>query len=280
MSRPDAAPWSQSAHGVRVEWGLPGALAVAPGVRWAVVIDVLSFSTTVTVALDQGLEVLPYRWRDGSAAAYARDHSAALAVGRHEARDAGLGEGFRISLSPAHLRAVEPARHGISRIVLPSPNGSAICFGLAERGVTVVAASLRNRRAVATWLADLMHDEPGGVAVIAAGERWREAGSLRPALEDQLGAGAVVAALQDRGLTAASPEAEAAAAVFRGLEGRLAEMLRTCASGRELIAAGFRDDVEVAVELDSSDRVPLLADGAFRDVAGGAASGTVATVGA
>jgi phosphosulfolactate phosphohydrolase-like enzyme len=38
----------------------------------------------------------------------------------------------------------------------------------------------------------------------------------------------------------------------------------TTASGVESLAAGFSDDVALAVETDVSDVVPLLCDGAFR----------------
>jgi 2-phosphosulfolactate phosphatase len=97
------------------------------------------------------------------------------------------------------------------------------------------------------------------VAVIAAGEHWSD-GSLRPALEDLLGAGAVLASLPEQEL---SPEARAARAAYEGTSS-VAEAVRGCASAIELIDAGFGADVEIAVELDASRVVPVLAGGAFR----------------
>ena len=44
----------------------------------------------------------------------------------------------------------------------------------------------------------------------------------------------------------------------------LLDRLLGCPSGGELVAGGFRRDVEVAAELDSSTVVPVLTDGAFR----------------
>lgn len=78
-------------------------------------------------------------------------------------------------------------------------------------GGVVVAACLRNARAVAAWLSERSGADDGPVTVIAAGERWPD-GSLRPA-QDLLGAGAVVAALAQRRGVRVSPEAAAAGAV-------------------------------------------------------------------
>ena len=61
-----------------------------------------------------------------------------------------------------------------------------------------------------------------------------------------------------------APEAVAAAAAFRAVQGDVGAALRACASGRELIDAGYPDDVEIAAELDRSASVPVLRDGAFR----------------
>jgi 2-phosphosulfolactate phosphatase len=235
---------------VRFAWGPVGAAACGGDV--VVVVDVLSFSTTVSVAVGRGIEVWPFGWRDERAAAYARDRDAVLAVGRSVA---GPGE---VSLSPASVLA---ARDGVRRLVLPSPNGSAISSGLAGRGATVVAGCLRNRSAVARWLAPRL--EGRSVTVVAAGERWPD-GSLRPADEDLWGAGAVLAALVDLGAGGLSVEARTAEAAYRAVAGDLPAALHGCASGRELVAAGYAEDVAVAAGLDVAEVVPVLTDGSFR----------------
>ncbi|MFE2012014.1 2-phosphosulfolactate phosphatase [Streptomyces sp. NPDC059491] len=234
-------------------WGPVEARALAPAAACVVVVDVLSFTTAVGVAVEAGTAVHPYRWRDATAAAHADRVGATLAVGRREATPE-----HPWSLSPAVLRAA-PAP---ARLVLPSPNGSTIA---AEAGgATVVAASLRNRTAVARWLTDRGYgtaERP--LAVIASGERWPD-GSLRPALEDLLGAGAVLAALAGRGTP--TPEATAAATLWSATEDPVAA-LHGCDSGRELYAYGYPQDVEVAAETDSSTTVPVLVDGAFQEAA-------------
>jgi len=236
----------QPSYRVRMEWGPTGASAVAESGAVAVVVDVLSFTTTLSVAVDAGITVYPFRWKDERAESYAAERDAVLARGRSAATG--------ISLSPASVRASS----GVERLVLPSPNGSAISFGLADSRATVVGASLRNATAVARSL--VATEAP--VAVVAAGERWPD-GTLRPAVEDLWGAGAVLAALADLGLTGLSPEAEMAAAAYRAVAGRISDELHACASGRELVDLGFAADVEIAAEVDDSDAVPVLDGDAF-----------------
>ena len=241
----------QTASALRLEWGPTGASAVGPGCAVAVVVDVLSFTTTVTVAADRGVSVLPHRWGDDAAAhVVALANDATLAVGRSRARPG------QVSLSPGTVRRA----HDLRRLVLPSPNGSTISAGLAREVPEVVAASLRNRHAVAAWL---LGGRVAHVAVVCSGERWPD-GTLRPAVEDLWGAGALVDVLIAGGWRDVAPEAVAAAAAFRAVQGDVGAALRACASGRELIDAGYPDDVEIAAELDRSASVPVLRDGAFQ----------------
>ncbi|HTW16275.1 MAG TPA: 2-phosphosulfolactate phosphatase [Nocardioides sp.] len=236
--------WQQASSDVRFEWGPSGAAALAADVT--VVVDVLSFSTTVSVAVERGIEVFPFRWRDVRATTYAMTRDAVLAVGRSEA---GPGQ---ISLSPATVRAATDVR----RLVLPSPNGSSISFELAEAGGEVVAGCLRNASATGALLAERVRSG-ASVGVVAAGERWPD-GTLRPAIEDLWGAGALLAALEEHGVGRPSAEARAAAAAYRLVAGDLGTALHECASGVELVGNGYPEDVAVAAELDASAVVPLL----------------------
>ncbi|GMA24005.1 hypothetical protein GCM10025864_17640 [Luteimicrobium album] len=263
-------PRSQDGFDVRFDWGPNGGAAISGGAAVVVVVDVLSFTTTVGVAVAGGVEIVPCRWKDARAADLAAERGARLAVGRLEARTLAPDAVPPVSLSPAGM--VRAARAGAlrgDRVVLPSPNGSTIVAGLADAGAQVVAASLRTRAAVARWLA--RSAPPGPVAVVAAGERWPD-DTLRPAVEDFWGAGgvveALVAELRHAGLPARrlSPEAAAALAAFEAVQHDLAASLAACSSGRELADAGFAEDVVVAADLDADDVVPVLVDGAFRAV--------------
>lgn len=252
-----SAAHRQLPYTVRLEWGLDGGATVIAGADLAVVVDVLSFGTCVSVALDRGATVYPYPWKDTSAEAFAAHHRAQLA---------GPREGGGLSLSPASFRAADP----LDRVVLPSPNGSSLCHALAGEVPLLALASLRNAAATADWVAANLPND-AVIAVVAAGERWPD-GTLRPAVEDQIGAGAFIAGLMaagkggyeaEDGRAGYSPEAVAAAAVFEAAEPRLREMLHGCSSGRELIGEGSTDDVDIAAELDGSDAVAILVNGAF-----------------
>jgi 2-phosphosulfolactate phosphatase len=194
----------------------------------------------------QGALVYPYRFKDSSAEEYAKSLGAALAVHR-EAVDSS----HPYSLSPRTFMNAKPGE----KIVLPSPNGATIALTAAAAGKPVLAGCLRNASAVAR-AARTLGDV---VTVIAAGERWfMTDDSLRPAFEDQVGAGAILAQLDGR-----SPEAQSAVAVFEDARGDLLNRLMDCSSGREVCARGYEDDVLMASEVDVSKIVPILRDESF-----------------
>ncbi|NYD77432.1 2-phosphosulfolactate phosphatase [Arthrobacter cupressi] len=264
----------QQPYRIRFEWGLDGARIITAGADLAVVVDVLSFTTCVSVAVERGVEVYPYRWKDTGAEDFAVHHRATLA---------GPRNGGGLSLSPSSLRDTP----GLERVVLPSPNGSAICQELAGEVPLLAAVCLRNAAATADWVLAAL-PEDAVIAVIAAGELWHHGGpgnnggaghngqpghdgGLRPAVEDLWGAGAFLAGLVAAGREvftpeALSPEALAAAAAFDAAEPALPELLRGCSSGRELIGMGYPDDVEIAAGLDAASAVAVLRNGAFTRV--------------
>lgn len=253
MTQTGATSDDAAQHGFayRFAWGAAGLDALAPHCDVIVIVDVLRFTTAVSAAVDRGAVVFPYRWRDATAAAFAAHQRAELA---------GAREDGPLSLSPTDLLRLDPG----ARIVLPSPNGSTLAERARELDVPfVLAGSLRNADATAHRARDLAHD--GSIGVIAAGEHWPD-GSLRPAVEDGLGAGAVLAHLDPSGAVSApccSPEASAARAAFQAARPALHDHLSASTSGRELIRIGFADDVETAAELDAATCPAQLCDGAF-----------------
>ena len=75
MNRPMPAH-RQADYSLRADWGLSGARAISVGCDVAVVVDVLSFTTTLTVAADRRVTVFPFPWRDDRAAAFATERQA------------------------------------------------------------------------------------------------------------------------------------------------------------------------------------------------------------
>lgn len=232
---------NQAEFDLRCEWGEPGVQQLVAVSSVVVIVDVLSFSTCVDIAAAQGASIYPYRWKDESAVTYAASIPAQLASLHRDPE--------RPSLSPGSLRTLTPG----SRLVLPSPNGSNL--SLQTGTILTIAACLRNAEAVARFLQPYR----SGIAVIPAGERWPD-GSLRFALEDWIGAGAILRGLAGR----LSPEAAAAVAAFQVHQDRLPFALQQCSSGKELLDRGFATDVELAAQLNVSNTVPRLMEGAFR----------------
>src|SRR5262245_24793304 len=101
----------------RFEWGEAGVRRLAPGADVVVVVDVLSFTTAVDVAVGRGATVFPARWGDARTAGLAARVGAVLAGGR--------AAGDRVvpySLAPTSLLAIPPG----TRLVLPSLNGATL----------------------------------------------------------------------------------------------------------------------------------------------------------
>jgi 2-phosphosulfolactate phosphatase len=225
-------PEDQPGFDPRLSWAAEGAVVLAQVCPVLVVVDVLRFTTAVEVAVARGARVVPLPW-----------------PGR-EAPGPGASGSGPYSRSPVSLLGVAAG----TRVALASPNGATVSLAAARAGAVVLAGCLRNASAVAAAARGL----GGPVAVVAAGER-RPDGTLRPAVEDLLGAGAVLRALGGT----PSPEARAAVAAFLDAAADLPAVLAGCVSGRELAARGEAADLRLAAEHDVSRVVPRLAGGGF-----------------
>lgn len=231
--------YKQSEFSIRFEWGLEGAKHLASDVDVTIVVDFLSFSTCVDVAVSMGSIVYPYFYKDDRAKDYALSHNAQLANPKRSKNE--------LCLSPSTMRFAEGRP-----LTLPSPNGSSISFAIDRS--TVLCGCLRNAEATANQAMKL----GSKILVIAAGEKW-ESESLRPAIEDQIGAGAILSYLKGT----KSPEADGAIQTFHFARGRIEEVLKQCSSGQELISKGFPEDVELAAQLNVSKTVAILKNKAF-----------------
>ena len=231
--------FTQSEFDIRLEWGERGVNLLAPISDVVIIVDVLSFTTCVEIATGRKAIIYPYRGQLEMAQEYARSVNADLAEKRRDAK---------YSLSPKSMLNIP---QGI-KLVLPSPNGSTLT--LATGDTPTLAGCLRNARAVA----QAAKKYGRRIAIIPAGERWPD-GSLRPSFEDLMGAGAIINFLDGK----CSPEARTAKFAFLAAEKDLETQLLQCGSGKELIERGYREDVLLAAELNISDCVPTLQNGAY-----------------
>ncbi|GAA1528434.1 2-phosphosulfolactate phosphatase [Agromyces terreus] len=259
------------------------------------------------------------RDRPGLGAAGVGD--AGLAQAKYQVRfDWGV-DGARRILPGAHIvvlvdallattQAVLAAERGDTYAIAPSAadaSGAADAEGtttadlaasLAGLDVVVLAASLRNREAVARRILALQEarGERLAVAVVAAGEHAeptplpdassdatdathasdvsdRATGAIddavgaqrgiRFAIEDQLTAGAVIDSLVRLGIDHTSPEAAVACAAFEGLQHAAVHLIGASATGAGLAAAGRKAEARLATQRDVTDLVPVLRDGVF-----------------
>lgn len=248
-------PYGQAGCRLRFARGRRGAAEAARRGDVLVVVDVLSFCSLVATAVARGAAVVPCR-PGGEAAAQAAHPGAIVAVRREQVPALG-----RYSLSPPTLDACAPGEV----VVVGSPNGAACAAAAAAGARAVFAGSLLSAGAVARAAAQAAAGEP--LTVLACGERWAEPdedGAARPALEDDLGAGAVLLALGALEAADASAEARAVAAQYATLREQVAALVWDCASGRELRQKGFDADVRWAARPDAFGVAPRLVDGAFR----------------
>ena len=174
----------------------------------------------------------------------------------------------RLDWGAAGAERILPGAHlAVAVDVLPSPDGDALSAKLAATfarpDLVVLAGSLRNRTAVARRILELQEQrgERLMVALIAAGED--AADGPRFAIEDQLGAGAVVDALVALGIDHTSPAAAVACAAFEGLRHAATHLIGASGRAVELVEQGRRPEVRFATELDASTDVPVLRDGVF-----------------
>ncbi len=212
---------------------------LAPHSDVIIIVDVLCFSTCVDIAIARGASVLPYFHKDERAKEYADAHGAKLASRRWTPH---LNKKV-LSLSPSSMQLLNVG----DKVVLPSPNGSTISFSV--EGCIVLCGCLRNAQAVA----ELAMMKGKRITVIAAGEKWVD-GRIRFAIEDLLGAGAILSFLS----VAMSPEAKIAVNAFRSVENNLYKTLAQCSSGYELIEKGFPEDVHISCQFDVSNTMPIL----------------------
>ncbi|MCL4875299.1 MAG: 2-phosphosulfolactate phosphatase [Anaerolineae bacterium] len=241
--------FSQAGYACRFGWGVRAARDSAERGDIVVIVDVLSFSSAVTMAVRCGAQIYPHPVNAPSAA-FAESIGATLASKRGEGR----------SLSPLSFTQDDAGK----RYVLPSPNGST-CAYIAKKAPMVLAGCLLNAEAVAESARQARQRMGTSITVVACGERWHhvqeDENHLRPAVEDYLGAGAILSYLEG----SQSPEAEVCLGAFLSSRDRLGRILWECGSGLELRERGFAEDVRHCAQLNFCDTIPRLVNDHFEE---------------
>jgi 2-phosphosulfolactate phosphatase len=231
------AIFSQAPHKLKLDWGWHGCAAAGARGDIIVIVDVLRFSTACAAAAAREISIIP-AGMDEELEPLARQHAAQLP-------QAGFSR-----LSPGSYAQLAAG----TRMVVKSPNG-ATCARLSNGAAHVLLGALVNSSTVAQRVSELMSNSDLSTTIIACGERWTDEnadGRLRFALEDYLGAGAILSNLDlDK-----SAEAIVCDNAFNASGNQLQELLLDCASGRELVARGLRADVEFAAKWDRLDVAP------------------------
>jgi len=233
-------------HRCRMEWGRRGARRAAERGDVLVIVDTLSFSAVTATALHYGGLIYPCVDSE-EVYASARKMGGEAAVRRAEVPRKG-----RFSLSPLTYVDIAPG----TKITVWSPNG-ATCSRYADQAPYVISGGLLNAQAVAEAVTRIIESRSLAVTVIACGEREKgpsDDGPIRWAVEDYLGAGAVLSYLPQ----AKSPDAIVCESAFQDNKDKLDQILWECPSGLELREAGFGDDVIYSARLNIYDCVPTM----------------------
>lgn len=241
--------YSQHPYRCRFDWGRHGVRQAVERNDILVIVDTISFSTTVVTAIHRRGIIYPCSM-DEDVNALAQRIGGEAAVHRRKVPEHG-----RFSLSPTTFLSIESG----TRVVLASPNG-APCSRYAEQVPHLFVGALVNAQAVASVVSSLLKQTDLSVTIIACGERWNPAtedGSLRFAIEDYLGAGAILSYIHYE----KSPEARVYEGTFLQVQHDIKPLLWNCDSGLELREKGFGEDVLQASQLNIYETVPHMKDG-------------------
>ncbi|HVA37798.1 MAG TPA: 2-phosphosulfolactate phosphatase [Candidatus Dormibacteraeota bacterium] len=211
----------------------------------AIVIDVLRATTTALAALEAGVPSI----RAVAELEHARAMASRGMLVAGERRGLRVQE-FAFGNSPVEIAAAGPLGR---TLVLCSTNGSRALSGVTARAA--FAGCIRNAAAsarAATRAAD--HGE--GILLQGSGQDGK------PTAEDEIAAGAIIAALTALPLTLEEDEeARRAHNAWLAASAEPAEALLATPHGSYLASLGLTEDVRYAAALDASPNVVAVRDG-------------------
>jgi len=215
-----------------------------------VVIDVLRATTVIVRALEAGARfIIPTL--EPEDALRVRDRLGPGHVLLGGERNSVRIDGFDLDNSPA---SYTPDAVGGATIAFTTTNGTRALQRAANAGASrVLCAAFANLDAVIDQLA---RDDRAHILVVCAGSE----GAV--SLEDTLCAGAIAAGLvlRDPGVQL-TDAGRAGALLYNGVRERLVEAVASGDHAQRLASMGFAADVVSASQRNTSDRVPMYADG-------------------
>lgn len=219
------------------------------GDRAVAVFDVLRATTTITAALAAGVsEIRIFDTVEAAAAAAAMHGGDRILVGE---RNCLPPPGFDLGNSPGSFDA---AVHG-GRIVFMSTTNGARAIVAAESAALLLTGALVNASATADRLIAAKLD----ITLLCAGTGGQ------PAMDDLLGAGAVIDALRSRSnLLLENDVARIALNLFQSIRSNLRSTLAGTTGGQNILAVGLDADIDFAARLDAIPIVGRVGRGPLR----------------
>ncbi len=217
--------------------------------RVVVVIDVLRFTSTVIAALEAGAkEIIPVQdVETASKLAGPAPRRAKLLAGEKKGEPI---EGFDLFNSPLEF---EPERVGGATIIMSTSNGSRAVVA-ASRASRLLICAINNISAVAREIEDL-----DNVSILCSGSD----GEI--AIEDLYCGGLLIEALKSRIAHDDLGDAGLSALMLARYAGSDTEkLLRLSRRGKDLVIAGYEEDIIYCSKKDMSVAVPELKRGALR----------------
>jgi 2-phosphosulfolactate phosphatase len=215
--------------------------------RSVVVFDVLRATTTMTAALAAGVKeihVFPDTASVRKSASEVGLFRGALMCGEERCL---RPEGFDLGNSPGAF-----TREYTDRTVFMSTTNGTRAILAAQGAALLLAGALVNASAVAAVLADAGMD----VTLLCAGTNGRVA------MEDVIGAGAVLTALGRKAhAVPASDAARIAVHLYETAKNDLPRVLAEGDGGRNVIAAGLREDIAFCASVDRFKHVVGVVEG-------------------
>jgi 2-phosphosulfolactate phosphatase len=211
----------------------------------AMVIDVIRATTTIVTAFQHGIRsVLPVESVEEARSLQATIPGALLAGERGGRRIAG----FDLGNSPREFTREAVAGRDV---ILSTSNGTKALRAVGD-GRRVAIAAFLNRSAVAEWFVAQQED---GLIVCSGYEGIFS-------LEDAVCAGSVV----EQALARSAPltigdGARACLTLWQRFGADLPGLLGESGWGRRIVAIGLGADLDLCARLDSTDVVPVMADG-------------------